>query len=138
MRHILTILFVLISKIAFSQTDGDTKIIITINDNAGIYEKVKTALVTNDFIVKEEGNKDTLRTYPKELSNLNGYSIVNAILNDKQVIISGVYGLKKINDWGFTTSPKSYKRIIYFKGSKGWKLLMQIAQTIGREFRFSQ
>jgi hypothetical protein len=138
MRHILTLLVVFISQTSFSQNDGDTKIIITLNDKTGIYEKVKTSLVKNDFIVKDDGNKDTLQTYPRELSNLQGYSIVNAILSDKQIILSGVYGLKKINDWGYTTSPKSYKRIIYFKGSKGWKLLIQIAQTIGGEFSFSR
>src|SRR5688572_14855875 len=105
MRNILTILFVLISKIAFNQTDGDTKIIITLIDNAGMYEKVKIALVKNDFVVKEDGNKDTLQTYSREFSNLQGYSIVKAILNDKQITLCGVYGLKKINDWGYTTSP---------------------------------
>lgn len=138
MHHILFILFLIISKIAFTQTNGDSKIIITLNDNSGVYEKIKIALVKNDFIIKDDGNRDTLLTYPRELSNLPGYSIVNAIIYDKQIIISGVYGLKKINDWGYTTSPKSYKRILYFKGSKGWKLLMQIAQTIGGEFSFSQ
>lgn len=138
MRYILILLVVLISQTSFSQTEGDTKIILILNDKDGLYEKVKIALVKNDFIVKDDGNKDTLRTYPRELSSLNGYSVVNVILNDKQVILSGAYGLKKINDWGYTASPKSYKRIIYFKGSKGWKLLMQIAQTIGGEFNFSQ
>jgi hypothetical protein len=44
-----------------------------------MYEKVKIGLVKNDFIVKDDGNKDTLRTYPREFSSLNGYSIVNAI-----------------------------------------------------------
>ena len=138
MRYILILLVVLISQTSFSQNDGDTKIIITLNDKEGMYEKVKIALVKNDFIVKDDGNKDTLRTYPRELSSLNGYSIFNAILNDKQVILSGAYGLKKINDWGYTTSPKGYKRIIYFKGSKGWKLLIQVAQTIGGDISFSQ
>jgi hypothetical protein len=138
MRHILTLLIVLTSQISFCQIEGDTKIIITLNEKAGMYDKVKLALVKNDFIVKDDGNKDTLLTYPRELTNLQGYSIINAILNDKQIILSGVYGLKKINDWGFTTSPKSYKRIIYFKGSKGWKLLIQIAQSIGGELSFRQ
>jgi hypothetical protein len=138
MRHILTLLMVLTFQISFCQIEGDTKIIITFNEKAGMYEKVKLALVKNDFIVKDDGNNDTLQTYARELTNLQGYSIVNAIFNDKQIILSGVYGLKKINDWGYTASPKSYKRIIYFKGSKGWKLLIKIAQTIGGEISFSR
>jgi hypothetical protein len=32
MRHIMTLLVVLISQISFSQNDGDAKIIITLND----------------------------------------------------------------------------------------------------------
>lgn len=138
MWRVFTIVIFLISTRAFAQTNGDTKIIVTLIDSVGIYEKAKVALVKNNFIVKDDGNRDTLQTYPREFSNLPGYSVANAVLNGNQVILSGVYGLKRINDWGYTSSPKNYKRVHYFKGSKGWKLIMQVAETIGGQISFSQ
>jgi hypothetical protein len=120
----------------FGQKNDDTKIIITINDSTGIYEKVKYSLVNNDFMVKDNGNRDTLTTYSMEYHGI--YCMARAIIKDYTVTLTGAYGLKKLDDWGYTQSPKSYNRIIYYKGSKGWKLLMEVANRMGGQLTYSR
>lgn len=129
MKYLFIGLF-LIPVICFSQQKGDSKIIVTINDTSNIYNLIKVALVKSDFIVKEDGNKTVLTTYAAELRGIPGYSIVKAEINGNTVIITGAYGLIKVNDWGYTRTPKSYKRIIYYKGSKSWNKLMDVVDKI--------
>ncbi len=120
-----------------AQNFGDTKITVTLNDSTDIYKKVKVVLVNFDFIVKDNYNYDTLTTYAKEFSNLNGQCRVMAIIKNNTVTISGIYGLKKIDDWGYTQSPKEYQNIIYYKGSKSWALIKTIAEKLGDKLSFS-
>jgi hypothetical protein len=134
---IISTLCILLSVIhSFAQTNDDTKIIITINDSTGVYEKIKYSLVNNDFIVKDDGNRDTLTTYSREYDGI--YCMARVIINGYTVTLKGAYGLKKIDDWGYTQSPKSYNRIIYYKGSKGWKLLMQVANRMSGQITYSK
>jgi hypothetical protein len=135
----LPLLIVLALPIAMqAQSTDDKKITIHLSDTTGIYEKVKLALVHNDFIVKDDGNRDTLTTYPREFKRMAGYSIVRAEICGTDVILSGIYGLKKVNDWGLTSTPKHYKAITYFRGSKGWRVLEQVAEEIGATFTYSK
>lgn len=63
MRHLFIISILLISTHSFGQKEGNSKIIIKLKDSVGIYNKVKYALVNSEFIVKDNGNEDTLTTY---------------------------------------------------------------------------
>lgn len=128
MRYFLIAL--LISSQAFSQ---ERNLTIKVNDTTNIYNKVKLAFVKNDFIVKDDGNTDTLRTYSRDIVTIPGSAVVQAVIDGNQVTLSGIYGLKKINDWGYTATSKNYKPIIYYKGSKTWKLLERVANDIGGE-----
>lgn len=131
-------LFLLLSPFSgIAQNFGDTKITVTLNDSADIYKKVKIVLVNFDFIVKDNYNYDTLTTYSKEFSNLNGQCRVMAIIKNNTVTISGIYGLKQINEWGYTHSSKEVQNIIYYKGSKGWGLIKAIAEKLGDKISFS-
>ena len=138
MRTSLTILILFICTSLHAQSNDDSKIIITFPDSIGTYERVRIALVKNDFIVKDLGVKDTIVTYPREFSNIPGFSIAKVIVEKNTVVLSGFFGSKRINDWGYSNTPKNYKPIIFYKGSKGWKLLMQIANEIGGQFTFSK
>ena len=120
-----------------AQNFGDTKIAVTVTDSAELYKKAKIVLVNFDFIVKDNYNYDTLTTYAKEFSNLNGQCRIMAIIKNNTVTLSGIYGLKKIDDWGYTQSPKELQNIIYFKGSKSWALLKAIAEKLGDRLSFS-
>jgi hypothetical protein len=117
-----------ISIYSFSQKEGNSRIIIKLSDSAGIYNKVKYALVNSEFIVKDNGNRDTLKTYTQEYSGV--FCKITAIIEGSTVILSGVYG--------YTGNPKKYQDIIYYKGSQSWRLLRHVASLIGDEISFSQ
>jgi hypothetical protein len=131
---LFVLLFPLLSN---AQNFGDTKITVTLTDSSDLYKKVKIVLINFDFIVKDNYNYDTLTTYAKEFSNLNGQCKVMAVIKNNTVTLSGIYGLKKIDDWDYTQSPKDLQNIIYFKGSKSWALLRAIAEKLGNKLIFS-
>ena len=136
MRHLLAVLLFITPMCSLCQKDGDSKIIIKLSDSVGIYNKVKYALVNSEFIVKDNGNTDTLSTYTQEYAGF--FCKATAIIQGNTVILSGIYGLKRIDDFGYTNGPKKYQNIIYYKGSQGWKLLSYAASLIGGEISFSQ
>jgi hypothetical protein len=136
MKIVFTLCILLSVISLFGQKRDDTKIIIVINDSTGIYEKVKYSLVNCDFMVKDNGDRDTLTTYPREYDGI--YCMAKAIIKSDTIILTGAFGLKKIDDWGYTQSPKNYNRIIYYKGSKGWKLLMQVANRMSGQITYSK
>jgi len=121
---------------SYGQKSDDSKIVIKINDTSSIYQQVKYSLVNSNFIVKDNGNKDTLETYYQEYEGI--YCVAKAIIKGNTIILSGAYGLKKMDDFGYTQAPKGYNRITYFKGSKGWKLLMKVANKINGQITFEK
>lgn len=135
---LLFILLLLCPFLVNAQKNDDTKIIVTLNDSIDIYKKVKIALVDLDFIVKDNYNVDTLTTYSREFSNIPGACRLTAIIKGNIVTLTGVYGLTKIDDFGYTRSAKENKRIIYYNGSKGWELLKTVAKKIGGQITFSK
>lgn len=137
MKKILLFAFLLLTLVSYSQKKFDSKIIATLNDSVGLYEKVRIALINNEFIVKDNHNKDTLSTYVREISGV-GYVLIRAIISGNSVTLAGVYGKKKLDIWGYTGSPKDYENIIYYKGSKTWKILFKIGSSIAGEMTFSK
>ncbi len=135
---LLFIFLFLCPSLVSAQKNEDTKIIVTLNDSSDIYKKVKIALVDLDFIVKDNYNVDTLTTYSREFSNIPGQCRLTAIIKGNTVTISGIYGLIQIDDFGYTRSAKENKRIIYYKGSKGWELLKTVAERLGGQMTFSK
>jgi hypothetical protein len=134
----LIFLLIFLPALAFSQKNDDKRIVITVDDSVGVYNKVKHALIANDFIIKDDGKNNTLTTYPREFKKMAGYAIVKADIQGDTIILYGFYGLKKMSDFGFTESPSGYKPIVYFKSSRGWRLLMQIADLIGQPVTYSK
>jgi hypothetical protein len=130
------IIILLLPVFTFAQSKGDKKIVVTVN-YPNIYEKLKIALVKEDFIVKEDGNTDTVTTYPREFKNIPGYAIAQAEIKGNTIILSGSYGLTRLDDYKYTRTPKNYKPIIYYKGSRGWKLLMQIADKLDGKISYA-
>lgn len=137
-KELFTVFLLTIFFSARAQKKFDSRIIITLSDTSGRYEIVKRALVNCDFIVKDNGNKDTLTTYSRNIGSIQGYTIVNAVISGNTVIISGAFGLNKLDYWGYTTFPNAYDRIIYYKGSKTWKTLTDIANRIPGTISYSK
>ena len=116
----------------------DSKIIVTLSDSFDLYKKVKISLVNSDFIVKDNYNLDTLTTYSREFTNMSGNCIAVAIIKGNSVSISGYYSLKKLDWFGFTQSSNNFQKVLYYKSSKSWDLLVNVAEGIGRQISYSK
>jgi hypothetical protein len=123
---------------SFGQSYLDKQIFIPITDTSNLYQKVKIALGKHYFQVVENGNYDTVTTYPRDLKKIPGYALAKVIINKDTVIISGIYGFIRQNYMGYTRSPNSYKDIMYMKASKLWPLLMSVAGELGSQFTYSK
>src|SRR5215204_4865927 len=99
-KYLLFLILTLDPVFSFAQQDGDKKVIITAADSTGLYEKIKVALIKNDFMIKELGIKDTIITYPRQFKQMSGYSIAKAVISGNTATLSGSYGLMRIDDWG--------------------------------------
>ena len=121
-----------------AQKTEDSQIKITLPNNIDIYRKVKIALVNADFIVKDNYNLDTLTTYSREFTNMAGHCVAVAIINENTVTLTGFYSLKRMNFIGLTQSSNEFQKVMYYKSSKSWEVLMQVAEGIGGKIDFSK
>lgn len=117
-----------------AQKNGNSKIIVQVKDTSSLYKRIKFAFIRNDFIVKDL-EIDTIQTYPREFLD-NQYLIATAIINGNYVTLSGVYGSRKVNFFGGQTSAKDFKKVVYYKGSVEWRLLLSVAAKLDGEFFF--
>lgn len=63
--------------------------------------------------------------------------VAKVIISGNQVKISGAYGLGVEDFWGYPAWPKSYKRVLYFKGSEAWLILRSIAIKLDGKIEFT-
>lgn len=127
-----------LSSTVKAQKIEDSKIMVTLSDSVDLYKKVKIALVNTDFIVKDNYNLDTLTTYSREFTNMSGNCIAVAIIKGNTVSIYGYYSLKKLNWFGFTQSSNNFQKVLYYKSSKSWDLLVNVAEGIGGQISYSK
>lgn len=137
MKFVLLLLIVAPLLVSAQKTE-DAKIKITLPDSIDIYKKVKIALINADFIVKDNYNLDTLTTYSREFTNMAGHCVVVAILKENTVTITGFYSLKRMNFIGLTQSSGDFQIVKYYRSSKSWDLLMQVAEGIGGKIAFTK
>lgn len=137
-RPILPILLCFLAISSHGQSTGDSKIVVRVSDASEMYKKVRLALIKNDFVVKDDENRDTLSTYPRELKTMAGNAMLWAVINGNDVELTGIYSLKKLNYFGFTKPGRDSNTILYFRGSKTWKLMEKVAETIGGQLQFTK
>ncbi len=119
-----------------AQKEGDSKIIVTVSNPENVYVRLKDILIRANFYVKDLSIRDSIITYPTDFNGV--YVIGIASIKGNTVTLSGTYGLKKINDWGYTVSPKSYEKIIYYKGNREWRILRDIATLLGGDIVYER
>ncbi|HUR67346.1 MAG TPA: hypothetical protein VMZ03_13430, partial [Chitinophagaceae bacterium] len=112
-----------------AQKEEDSKIIITVNNTENFYIRLKDIFIRANWYVKDLSIRDSLITYPTEFNGV--YIIGFAAIKGNTVTLSGLYGLKKIDEWGYTNSPKNFDKIIYYKGNREWRRLKEIANYLG-------
>ena len=132
------LLLCLLPFFAVAQKIEDSQIIITLSDSTDLYKKVKIAFVNADFIVKDNYKLDTLTTYSREFTSMAGHCVAVAILKGNTVTLTGYYSLKKLDWFGFTQSSNNFQKVLYYKSSKSWDLLMKVAEGIGGQITFTK
>lgn len=138
MKKILLPFFcTLITSMSLAQKSLDTKIIVTVSDTAGLYEKVRLNFVNAEFIVKDTRNPDTLVTYPRDTKPI-GYVTAIAAIKGNTVTFWGFVGQRNMNILGYTTAPKDFEKIYYYKSGKGWKALSNVAKVLGGQITYSK
>ena len=131
--------FLLLPALSFAQSKGDSKIVITVNKKDSLYNKVKQALTQNNFIVKDDGHKTVINTYPRKLEKTsNCYSIAKAEISGNTIILSGLCGNKQIEDFSKAAPPEDYKPVTYLKRSIAWKLLMDVVNEMDGQVSFAK
>jgi len=114
----------------------NTKIIVTVSDTAGLYEKVRLNLVNADFIVKDTRRTDTIITYPRDTQPM-GYVTAVASISGNTVTFWGFVGWKKMDALGYTVAPKDFEKIYYYKTGKAWKVLLNQAKALGGSMAYN-
>jgi hypothetical protein len=123
---------------AFGQKEDDNLIVVTVSDTTKLYERVRHAITYSDFIIREDSKKDTLISYSEKIDASTIYVIVKVVINNNKIEISGGYGLGLEDFWGYPAWPKSYERIVYYKGSESWRKLRRIAIKLDGKMEFSK
>ena len=123
---------------AFSQKTEDNLIVVTISDTTNLYQKVRQAITYTNLVIREDSKKDTLVTLSERIHGFTIFVVAKVVIAGSQVEISGGYGLGLEDFWGYPAWPKSYKPIIYFKGSEAWQILRQIATKLDGKMEFVQ
>jgi hypothetical protein len=136
-KFIFTFLILLLIQNAFSQKTEDNLIIVTVSDTTNIYQKVRQAITYTNLIIREDSKRDTLVTYSERIHGFTIFVVAKVVIAGSKVEISGGYGLGLEDFWGYPAWPKSYKPIIYFKGSEAWQILRQIAIKLDGMIEFS-
>ena len=139
MRILLVIVLCLILKPELlAQKTEDNLIIVTVSDTTNLYQKVRQAITYTNLVIREDSKKDTLVTLSERIHGFTIFVVAKVVITGSQVEISGGYGLGLEDFWGYPAWPKSYKSIIYFKGSEAWKIIRQITIKLDGKIEISQ
>ena len=129
-------LFTLNTRESFGQKADDNIILVTVADTSDLYHRVRQAIMFTNLIIRDDYGRDTLVTLSERIHGFSIFVIARIVINDTKVEISGAFGLGQEDFWGYPSWPKSYKQIVYFKGSEAWQVLRQIAIKLDGKMEF--
>lgn len=132
----LLVAVLLFPLLSFSQIKGDSKIIVTLPDAAGAYEKIKESLIRNDFVIKDLPTRDTIFTYARVYKGM--HVALRALIKGNTATITGYYSLKKMDEFGYTGVSSRRKKIIYYVGAKNWNLMLKVSREISSDLAYSE
>lgn len=122
-----------------AQKSLDTRVIVTVSDTAGLYEKVRMAFVDEGIIVVDNRRTDTISTQPFNIKSTT-YIMTYASIINNTVTLWGYFADANKNLLGITVNPniKEYQKIFYYPGDKYWKKLNKIALRIPGTLSFGK
>ncbi len=138
MKYIIFSIYFLTSFCVFGQKNSDNRIIISFSDTSNLYEKVRLALINEDFMVKGDKKNDTLSTFPLNIQG-NSFMIIYASIKKNVIELWGYLGYSNNNLMGITINPskKDYKKIFYYKRDKYWKKMHSIAMRLNGDIYYN-
>lgn len=129
--NLLFILFVFIVTVSSTaQKREDHKIIVTLFDTSNAFEKVRQAMISNDFQIKDLKKQDTLITYPRDANSFPGVIIIHAAFSGNTITFTGLYSLKAVDAFGADFNLANYQPIAYYRTSKAWRIVMSVVDKI--------
>lgn len=135
--YLLVVLFFLLSIAAISQKEDDNLILVTVSDTTKLYERVRHAITYTDFIIREDSDRDTLRTYSERIGRTTIFIAAKIVIVGNKIEISGLQALGYQDFWGEPGRPKSFNRISYNnKGSEEWWRIRSIALKLDGKLEY--
>ena len=139
MKQAILPLFFIIPFIAIGQKEDDNLIIVTVTDTVKLYERVRQAIAYSDFIIREDSNRDTLKTYSERIGRLTIFVAAKVVIVGNKVEISGLQALGYQDFWGEAGRPRSSSRISYInKGSEEWWKIRSIALKLDGKIEYEK
>jgi 16S rRNA C1402 (ribose-2'-O) methylase RsmI len=116
----------------YGQKSLDTRIIVTVSDTTGLYEKVRMAFVDEGIMIVDNRRTDSISTHPYNLQSTT-YLLTYAAIKDNTVVFWGYLADANTNLLGITVNPSKnqYQKIFYYPRDKYWKKLKKIAERVG-------
>lgn len=139
MNRVFFCILLLITSNTYAQKSLDTRVIVTVSDTVGLYEKVRMAFVDESIIVIENRRTDTISTQPFNIKSTT-YIMTYACIKNNTVSLWGYFADANTNLLGITVNPnkKEYQKIFYYPGDKYWKKLNKIALRIPGTLSFGK
>jgi len=139
MKLFLLVNVLLLTCSCFAQTKpkkDDTKITIVFADTTNKWLQAKHAFIREGFQV-EDIPGDIVKTYPRSFANV-GLVLATGTISGNTITLTGYYGFKLANLTGLDIDPAKANtiRISYYKASKTWKLLMNVANRLGSQITY--
>ena len=138
-RYYILLLLFFVSTTAISQKEDDNFIIVTVADTTKLYERVRQAITFTDFVIREDGGRDTLRTYAERIGRSTIFVAAQAVIVGNKIEISGLQALGYQDFWGEPGRPRSFNRISYNnKGSEEWWRIRSIALKLDGKVEYAK
>jgi len=109
---------------------------VTVTDTSNLYHRVRQAISFTNLVIRDDNKMDTLTTLSERIHGFSIFVVAKVVIQNTRIEITGGYGLGLEDFWGYPAWPKSYKQIVYFKGSEAWQILRQIAIKLDGKMEF--
>lgn len=142
MKCILLLAALCLSLSATAQTKKDTKITVTVQDTAGLFNKVAMLLYDKGYGIQRKD--ESLKVISSDEKTISSGSVkYRFILKDFTVIISGDVASNVTLSIGGAKAERSFSPI-YYGGMKnsilrlGWNEMVSLAKELGTEIVYSK
>jgi hypothetical protein len=126
MKYLFLCLF-LIPAICFSQSKGDTKIIVKASDTANLFNRVVSYLYEQGYSLERKDEvAGFLQTDEREMKKYTAFYKIKALVKDGTITFTSVMKLP--------TMEKTFSDVSWTKGDSFYRRVWNIVDEIARQF----